>query len=348
MTGARNSHGQVSRAAVVQAGTTWLDTERTLQQLSDWTATAAREGARIVVFPEAFLGGYPKGHDFGVRVGQRTSDGRELYRQYVQSAITVPGPGTEYLGKLARDFAVYLVVGIVERMGATLYCTALFFDPLGHLLGFHRKLMPTAMERVIWGNGDGSTLPVFPTSLGKIGAVICWENYMPLLRMAMYARGIEVYCALTVDDRETWLPTVRHIALEGRCFVLSACQHVAPKATVAACQHTEVVASLANQDSCNSHGNSANSTSGATVEGSVSTINPVAPIRGGSCIIGPLGNILGGPLYNQDGIVIADLDLDEIARARFDFDVAGHYARPDVFRLEVNTRPQCNVDFSEY
>ena len=137
----------------------------------------------------------------------------------------MPGPATEpdRRGRPRRT-ASHLVVGVVERAGGTLYCTALFFGPDGALLGKHRKLMPTAMERLVWGYGDGSTLPVIDTPLGRIGAVICWENYMPLLRTAMYAKGVELYCAPTVDDRETWLPTMRHIALEGRCFVLSACQ----------------------------------------------------------------------------------------------------------------------------
>jgi nitrilase len=183
------------------------------------------------------------------------------------------------------------------------------------LLGKHRKLMPTAMERVIWGSGDGSTLPVVPTNLGRIGAVICWENYMPLLRTAMYARGVELYCAVTVDDRETWVPTVRHIALEGRCFVLSACQCVRP-ADLPPGYPTERIPP--SQDFV---------------------------IRGGSCIVGPLGPLLAGPVYDEECVLTADLDRADLARARFDFDVVGHYARPDVFRLHVNERPMKPVVF---
>ena len=140
--------------------------------------------------------------------------------------MEVPGPCCDALGSLAREHSVDLVIGVIERERGTLYCTVLFFAPDGSLRGKHRKLMPTASERLVWGFGDGSTLPVFETSAGRVGAVICWENYMPLLRMAMYGKGIELYCAPTVDDRETWLPTMRHIALEGRCFVLSACQYL--------------------------------------------------------------------------------------------------------------------------
>jgi len=184
---------------------------------------------------------------------------------------------------------VWLVIGVIERDGGTLYCTALFFAPDGALAGKHRKLMPTAMERLIWGFGDGSTLPVIETGFGRIGAVICWENYMPLLRAAMYAKGIQLYCAPTVDDREVWPVTMRHIALEGRCFVLSACQ-------------------------------------------SSSSEN----IRGGSLIVGPLGKVLAGPDYSGECILTADIDVGETVEGKFDLDVAGHYARPDVFRLEVN------------
>jgi nitrilase len=309
--------GQASRvrAAVVQASPALFDTPRSLERVADLTADAARRKAELVVFPEAFVGGYPKGHDFGVSVGLRTPQGRDEFRRLFDNAVEVPGPATEVIGAAARDHAVHVVVGVVERDGGTLYCTALIFGPDGTLLGKHRKLMPTAMERVIWGAGDGSTLPVVPTRLGRVGAVICWENYMPLLRAAMYARGVELYCAVTVDDRETWLPTVRHIALEGRCFVLSACQFVR-RADLPAGYPTERFG--ASQD---------------------------VLIGGGSCIVGPLGELLAGPVYGEGCVLTADLDRADLARAKFDFDVVGHYARPDVFRLEVNERAMKPVVF---
>jgi nitrilase len=270
-----------------------------------------------VVFPEAFVGGYPKGLGFGVRMGSRSPEGREEFRRYYEAAIAVPGPATEAIGKAAREHGIYVVIGVVERAGSTLYCTALFFGPDGQLLGNHRKLMPTALERLVWGQGDGSTLPVLDTQMGKLGAVICWENYMPLLRTAMYAKGIEVYCAITVDDRETWLPTVRHIALEGRCFVLSACQFLTRK-------------------DCPPE-----------YEG-LHDANPDAVlIRGGSCIIGPLGQIMAGTAFGEELVLTADLDLDEIPRARFDFDPVGHYSRPDVFKLIVNESATAAVRFEE-
>jgi nitrilase len=303
------------RVAVVQAAPVLFDARESLQKLADLTADAAKGGAELVVFPEAFIAGYPKGHDFGVSVGLRSPEGRDEFRRLFEAAIEVPGAATEFLGTVARDHAVHLVVGGVERDGGTLYCTALMFGPDGTLLGKHRKLMSTAMERVIWGSGDGSTLSVVATDLGRIGSVICWENYMPLLRTAMYAKGIDLYCALTVDDRETWLPTVTHIALEGRCFVLSACQFLSL---------TDLPLDYP---------------TGRLPDGQGLVI------RGGSCIVGPLGNVLAGPRYDEECILTADLDRADLARSKFDFDVVGHYSRPDVFRLEVNEQPQKSVWF---
>lgn len=216
---------RVIKAAVVQAGSILFDTSATLDKFDQRTAEAACEGAQLIVFPEAFIGGYPKGMDFGAVVGKRSPEGRAQFRRYFESAIGVPGPETGRMAEAARATNAWIVVGVIERDGGTLYCTVLFFSPNGALAGKHRKVMPTAMERLIWGYGDGSTLTVLDTAHGKIGAVICWENYMPALRMAMYAKGIEFYCAPTVDDRETWAVSMRHIACEGRCFVLSAVQY---------------------------------------------------------------------------------------------------------------------------
>ena len=229
-----------------------------------------------------------------------------MFRRYWESSVDVPSPATEFLSATARQAGAHLVIGVVERDGGTLYCAVLFFAPDGTLLGKHRKLMPTAAERLVWGFGDGSTMPVFDTRIGRLGAVICWENYMPLLRMHMYSQGVQLYCAPTADDRETWLPTLRHIALEGRCFVLGCNQFARRRdypADYPALQGDEPETIMS---------------------------------RGGSCIIDPLGRVLAGPVFNSQDILTAELDLDEIARGKFDFDVVGHYARPDVFRLVVN------------
>jgi nitrilase len=297
------------RGAVVQAASVAFDRERTLQKLEDLAADAARSGAQLAVFPEAFVGGYPRGLTFGTVVGDRTADGRDHFRRYWEGAVDVPGPDVDRLVRLARATELHLVVGVIERDGGTLYCSVLFLSPAGYL-GKHRKLMPTAAERLIWGFGDGSTLPVLDTPLGRLGAVICWESYMPLLRTAMYAKGVQLYCAPTADDRETWPVTVRHIALEGRCFVLSCCQFA---------RRRDYPADIPN----------------ALAEGPDDVL-----MHGGSCIVGPLGQVLAGPDHEGETILCAELDLSDIPRAKFDLDVVGHYARPDVFRLVVDETPR--------
>jgi predicted amidohydrolase len=293
--------------AVVQAGSYLFDTARSLSKALDLVDEAARQGAAVIVLPEAFLGGYPKGLDFGVTVGVRSARGREEFRRYWDSAIDVPGPETRALAAIARERGCHLVVGAVERGARTLHCVALFFGPDG-LLAKHRKLMPTAAERIIWGFGDGSTMPVIDTGRGRLGAAICWENYMPLFRSAMYAKGVDLWCAPTVDDRDSWQATMRHVALEGRCFVLSACQYL-----LRADQPSDV----------------------HPVQGEESE---TVLIGGGSVIVSPLGEVLAGPLRDGEGILTSQLDLGELARARFDLDVTGHYARPDVFTLHVDER----------
>jgi len=308
---------QVFRAAVIQAASVAFDPARTIDKLAILAGDAAGKGAKLIVLPEAFVGGYPKGLDFGARVGSRTGEGRDWFRIYYDGAIDVPGPHTVRLGEIASAHGVYLVTGVIERDGGTLYCTALFFGPDGKLLAKHRKLMPTASERLIWGFGDGSTLPAIDTPLGRLGAVICWENYMPMLRMAMYAKGVTLYCAPTVDDRETWLSTMRHIALEGRCYVLSACQFARRRDYP---ERYPLDAELAPD---------------------------AVLIRGGSCIIGPLGEVLAGPAFDGETILAADIDQGQIARGKFDLDVCGHYARPDVFKLVVNESVQTPVQTLE-
>src|ERR1700736_2908260 len=226
-----------SKVAVVQASPIVFDRERSIEKLDALAHEAAQQGARLVLFPEAFISAYPRGLDFGAVVGSRTDAGREDFRRYWESSVDVPGPAVDHLSRIARSNSIYLVVGVIERDAGTLYCAVLFFAPDGRYLGKHRKLMPTASERLVWGFGDGSTMPVFDTAIGRLGAVVCWENYMPLLRMAMYAKGIQLYCAPTADGRDTWIATMRHIALEGRCFVLS-CNQYARRSDYPADYHT--------------------------------------------------------------------------------------------------------------
>ncbi len=303
------------KVAVVQAAPVGYNLDATLDKLASRTHEAASRGARLVLFPEAFIGAYPRGLSFGATVGNRSPEGREAFRAYFDAAIDVPGRVTAKLGSIARQSGVYLVVGVIEREGGTLYCTVVFLAPDGELLGKHRKLMPTGSERLVWGFGDGSTMPVFDTPLGRMGAVICWENYMPLMRAAHYAKGIQIYLAPTADGRDTWLATMRHIAVEGRCFVLS-CNQFARGSDYP--ERREL----------------SQGAEGAMVLS-----------RGGSCIISPLGEVLAGPDYEAEAILTAELDMGDIARGKFDFDAVGHYARPDVFRLEVDETPKPAVVF---
>lgn len=297
-------------AAVVQAASVGGDTRATVARAVELIADCGRHNAQVVVFPEAFIGGYPKGANFNIFIGARTPEGREEFKAYHDQAIAVPGPETAILSKAVRDAKLFLTIGVIEQDGGTLYCTALFFGPEGDLLGKHRKTMPTAAERLCWGFGDGSTLTTVETPWGRMGAVICWENYMPLLRMAMYGKGIRIYCAPTADDRDTWASTMQHIALEGRCFVLSACQYLTGK---------DFPPYMTNR---------------------ISDARDQVLMRGGSMIINPLGKALAGPVFEAETTLYAALDTDDIVRGKFDFDPVGHYARPDLFNLVVDERPK--------
>jgi nitrilase len=304
-------------AAVAQTATVLFDTPATIERALGLMGDAAKRGVQLLVFPEAFIGGYPKGADFHIYLGGRTPQGRGDFRRYYEAAVTVDGPEIAQLAKAAARHKMYVVTGIIERDGGTLYCTAVYIGPDGQVLGKHRKLMPTALERLVWGFGDGSTLQAVETPYGKLGAVICWENYMPALRMAVYQQRVALYCAPTADDRDSWASTMQHIALEGRCFVLSACQHL---------RRSQFPADMNNR-------------------------LPEAPdtvlMRGGSMIIDPLGKVLAGPVFNEDALLTAELDMSIIPMAQMDFDAVGHYARPDVFSLKVNTAPQRAVTLDD-
>jgi nitrilase len=313
-----NIEKNIITGAVVQTGTPLFDKKATFEKLADLTRKAAGDGANLVVFPEAFIGGYPKGLDFGVRLGSRTDEGREMFQRYFENAIDAPDNGesddVQAISKIVKDAGVHMVVGVVERDGGTLYCSSLYFAPSGQLIGKHRKLMPTALERVVWGFGDGSTLVAPKTDIGTLGGAICWENFMPQVRLTMYNKGVEFYCAPTVDDRDVWLPLMQTTALEGRCFVLSATQYM-------------------------------------TRANGPDDFHPVQGddpntvlIRGGSCIISPMGEVLAGPIFGEEAILMAEMDKGAIVRGKYDLDVVGHYARPDVFTLTVNENPQKIVE----
>lgn len=306
------------KAAVVQASSVPFEPMKSAEKAANLIRNAAREGATLAVFPEAFLGGYPKGASFGTVVGKRTEAGRSHFLSYMEGAVTLDGPELALVAEVATETGVHVVIGVIERLGRTLYCTGVTLVPGKGVAGYHRKLMPTGQERIIWGFGDGSTIAPVDTPLGGIGTVICWENYMPALRQAMYAQGTELYCAPTADDRATWAPSMVHIALEGRVHVLSACQAI----------RLGEYPPFYREDFC--------------MEAGVDDFI----MRGGSMIVDPLGKVLAGPVFDTETILYADIDTAIGRASNLDFDVAGHYSRPEVFHLSVNTAPMPPVTFA--
>lgn len=296
----------------VQAGSVIFDIEKTLDKAESYVEQAAKKNVKLLVFPETFIPGYPAGLGFGTVVGSRTEAGRDQYKQYWKSSVQVPSKHTERMGKMARKAKLFLVMGITERdeTNKTMYCTLVYFNPDGELIGKHRKIKPTAAERLVWGEGDGTTLASFDTPLGRIGGLICWENYMPLARMAMYQKGVEIYVAPTADARDSWQSTMEHIACEGRCFVIGCNQYFTKD------YYSDELKATIPED------------------------RPHILSRGGSVIVSPLGEVLAGPLYDQEGLLTAEIDLDEIIRAKMDFDVNGHYTRNDIFDFTVSDQPE--------
>ena len=302
-------------AAAIQATPVFLDREATVERSEKLIHEAATNGAGLIVFPETFIPGYP---DWVWRVPAWEGPSGELYERLLDNAVVVPGPATEAIGRAAKRGKAFVSMGVNERepTGSTLYNTQLYFGPDGRLLAKHRKLMPTGGERLVWGMGDGSTLEVVETPFGRLGGLTCWENYMPLARFAMYAKGIDVWCAPTWDNSDGWISTLRHIALEGRVFVIG----VAPLLR------------------------------GSDVPDDVPGRQEVWGgeddwmCRGATAIVGPGGEVLAGPLMEEEGILYAELDAATARRSRAEFDAVGHYSRPDVFRLSVDERAKPQVD----
>lgn len=299
--------------AVIQASPIQFDLQRTYEKACTLIYEAGKKGAQIVVFPESYIPCYPRNMSFGFDVGGRTLEGRKDFQRYYDNAVAVPGPVVDGLAEAAGEAGVYLSIGVTEKDGkgldGTLHCCNLFFGPDGTFLGRHRKLKPTGSERYIWGEDDGSTLTVIDTPYGKMGSLICWENYMPLARYAMYQKGVNLYIVPTADQRDTYQNTLRHIAFEGRCFVI-ACNQYLEKSMIPTDLYTYNEFENAPEILC----------------------------RGGSCIINPFGEYVAGPCFGKEEILIADLDLGQIAQGKADLDVVGHYARPDIFQLIVNEK----------
>jgi nitrilase len=301
---------EIARVACVQAEPAILDRAGTLDKLAALTAEAKGQGAQLVVFPETFVPAYPSSAWAKFLAGWADPRAKGAFAQLARESLAVPGPDADRLGEIAREHEVWLVTGVNERdpeRPGTLYNSLLYHGPDGRLAVHHRKLVPTNHERLVWGQGDGDGLRAIETGVGRIGGLICWENYMPLARFALYESGVEIYIASTADDSDAWQATLVHIARESRAFVVSPC-------------HFQRGSSYPDD---------------FPLREEIAELNPLG--RGGSAILAPDGSYLAGPLYGEEGILYADLDPQRLAEERQRFDAAGHYHRPDV--LELHVRP---------
>jgi nitrilase len=297
------------KVAAAQIAPHFLDREKTVEKACDLISQSGKNGARLIVFPEAFISGYPDWVWVVPNGNSKMLD--ELYLTLIENSVTIPDEATHQLCQAAKEAGVYVAMGVHERnseaSGSTLFNTLLYIDDQGTIIGKHRKLIPTGGERLVWGQGDGSTLTAFDTPFGKLGGLLCWENYMPLARQAMYSVGTEIYVTPTWDDSESWLLSMQHIAKEGGMFVISVCQAVRMDDIPDRYEFKQLYST--DQEWINS---------------------------GNSCIINPRGEIIAGPSKNKQEVLYAEIDLSLIAKAKRSFDVAGHYARPDVFKYEIN------------
>ena len=268
------------KVGLIQDSPVFFNLEETVRKVEELAEKYAAEGCELLVFPESFIPGYPRGFDFGAVIGSRTPEGRGLYATYHRNSLDLEGEHLRRLEKLSKKLGVYLVIGATEKqkVNSSLYCSMLYISPDEGLLGVHRKIKPTGTERLVWAEADGSSLVSFDTSIGRLGGLICWENYMPLARMSMYRKGLDIYIAPTADAREQWTVTMRHIALEGRCFVLGCNQYFTRSMYP---EHYQKLVDPTEEEIC----------------------------PGGSLIVSPLGEIIEGPLFGSSGVLMAELDL---------------------------------------
>lgn len=297
------------RAAIAQAAPVMFDKKATTEKAVKLIAEAGKNGAELIVFPESFIPCYPYGLTFGFTVGSRNKDGRTDWKVYYDNSVVVPGEETDMIGKAAKEAGAYVSIGITERdaTNSTLYCTNLIFSPEGELIYRHRKLKPTGTERCIWGDGNKGAFPIAETPWGNMGSLICWENYMPLARAALYEKGVALYLAPCTNDNPEWQDTVKHIAIEGHCYVLNCDMYFT---------RDMYPDSLKSQDEI--------------------SVLPDTVCRGGSCFVDPYGHYVTEPVWDKEEIIYADLDMDNVPSSHMEFDGAGHYSRPDVLELIIH------------
>jgi len=307
----------VIKIAAVQAAPAFLDRDATIERACQRIAEAGEAGAKLVVFPESFVPGYPDW--VWVVPAGRGAILRDLYSRLLANSVTIPSDATRLLGEAAREAGTIVAIGVTERndeaSGTTMYNSLLYIDEHGEVIGRHRKLVPTGGERLVWAQGDASGLRVHNTSAGRIGGLICWENYMPLARYALYAAGVRIYLAPTWDHGEGWLATLRHIAREGRVFVVGCSMAIRFDQLPPDLEFAKLYPA------------------------SREWVNP-----GGSAIIDPTGTIVAGPIEGREEILYAEADLDAASGANWDLDTGGHYARPDVFTLHIDRGERRLID----
>jgi nitrilase len=304
--------------AAAQISPVFMDREKTVDKVCETMAEAARNGAKLVVFPEALVPGYPD-WIWVTPPGIHADVLREMYGELLDQSVAIPSPATDKLCRAAKANGIYVVIGVnernVEASGGSLYNTLIYIDDQGRIIGKHRKLVPTVAERLVWTPGDGSTLEVFDTPYGKLGGLICWENYMPLARYAMYAQGVQIYVAPTWDSSpDGWVPLLQHIAREGRCVVIGCCIAMQRRDIPDRYEFKKLYPPAENSEDVWVNG-------------------------GNSAIVACYGPILAGPALGEEKIIYAEIDPAQQRIAKFTLDVAGHYARPDVFQLTVNREP---------
>ena len=297
------------RLAVIQAEPKLFDKDACLDQALAWIRRASERQAELIVFPELFIPGYPFGMNFGFSTGQRNAAGRADWKRYYDASILVPGPETDALGAAAKAANAWVSIGVSERdeKTGTLYNSNLIFSPEGEIVSAHRKLKPTGSERVIWGDADRGFFPMAETPWGPVASLICWESYMPLARVALYQKGLTIYLSPNTNDNPEWQDTIKHIAIEGKCFFVNSDMLITKDSYPKDLQTYERDVSILPEKIC----------------------------RGGSCVVDPYGHYLTEPVWDEEAVILTDLDMTQVYASRMEHDPCGHYSRPDVLELRV-------------